>query len=136
MAAAANPLLGLILQRIASMNAGGGPGGMGGGIPPSPDASANNQLSNELANLRQTDPAALMRRIVELKKELGSIMSQTMLSLPGVARSLAKTLSGLDAALKEAQQATATASVVGPDIGSSVVPSGLSTGPEMGIGGV
>jgi hypothetical protein len=91
------------------------PGMLGGGMPGmpggSPEAAANAQLERELASLRQADPAALLKGIIDLKSQLLTYITQTGMSIPGVARALSKALGSFDAAIKEAQTAAATASI-------------------------
>ncbi|MGH2621950.1 MAG: hypothetical protein ACRDHG_15470, partial [Anaerolineales bacterium] len=130
-----NPLAALIVQKLAQSAGGGMPmlpeGGMGpiapGGMPPGPDAATESQLSRELSQLRQADPAAMLRTLTDIKQQLGVVINQTLMSLPGVARSAATALRGLDAAIKEASTAAATASVAAPPINNSLLPPGIAT---------
>lgn len=134
MATPPNPLAAMIIQSLAGqgggmdMGGGGFPGGgPGPGMPPGPDTASQEQFSRELSSLRQADPAAMLQQLVQIKQQVGVIINQTLMSLPGVARASASILKGLDAAIKEAQQAAATASVAAPPINSSILPSGFAT---------
>lgn len=113
-----------------------GPMGAGPSPSPSPEAGAQAQFAREATMLRQADPAALLKRITTLKQEAVAIINETGMSLPAVARSMAKILSGLDAAAKEAGTAAATASVVESSnpISHSALPP--STGMPGLIGGM
>src|SRR5271166_4371544 len=122
----------LIMQRIAASQ-GGGPGGPGGGLPGGPpsgpggpggpgtgpggspaDAAASASYGRELSSARQADPAALVKAITDVKSKVSDLMTQTLMSTPGVGRALSKTIQGLDAAIKEATQAAVTLQTASP----------------------
>lgn len=132
MGAAPNPLMAhlapLLMARIAAQAQGGGapggPGGPGGGGPPGgpgtgpagtpSDIAASAGYGRELSSARQADPAALGQKVTSVKQMILELINQTGMSNPGVARALAKTLQGLDAAVKEAASAAATLQVASP----------------------
>lgn len=116
--ASGSPLDAVMIQQLISQLAGGGagggmsmPGAGGGMMPGSPEDASQQQYARESTMLRQADPAAILKRITNLKAEIHDILSQTGMSLPGIARALGKAIPSLDAALKEAGTAAATASV-------------------------
>ena len=93
----------------------GGPGGPGTGPSGSPsDDAASAGYGRELSSARQADPAALGQKVTSVKQMILDLINQTGMSNPGVARALAKTLQGLDAAVKEAASAAATLQVAQP----------------------
>lgn len=117
--AAGNPILAQILQK---MGAGGasGPGGM-----QSDDSGMGAaQMSSELHG---ADPAFLLKSLQAIKQQLSQIFVQSSMRLPNVAGNVAKTMTTLDRAIKEAQQAAATQSVVRSPIGFN-----LAGGPGQG----
>jgi hypothetical protein len=129
--AAGSPIIAQLLQK---MGAGGasGPGGMqtddsGAGVA---------QMSSELHG---ADPAFLLKSLQAIKQQLSQIFVQSSMRLPNVAANVAKTMTTLDRAIKEAQQAAATQSVVRSPIGFNLAggpggsPSG--SGPSLGGGG-
>jgi hypothetical protein len=124
---------------LASPAAAGPAGAPGAGGPtmgmPDKDAAGASQLSRELGMLRQVDPAAMLNQFTDMKKQILAFINHTGMSLPGAARSLSKMLPGIDAAIKEAQQAAATQAVSGPPINSSSVPSTMGMAPGTGGGG-
>lgn len=133
-----SPIQALLPMLMARMAGGGGmPGGGGGGMPPggpgtgpsgSPaDDSASASYGRELSSARQADPAALAMKIHAIKMQIGEIFSATLASNPAVARSLGKTLQGLDAAIKEATTAQATLATASP-----INASAASGAPGMG----
>lgn len=123
-----------------------GPSGGGGSMPPggpgtgpsgSPsDDSASAAYGSELSSARQADPAALAMKIHALKMQIGELLSQTLASNPAVARSLGKTLQGLDSAIKEATTAQATLSVASPINSSAASGAPGMGGPNPGASGI
>jgi len=99
-----------------ALGAGAPPGGPAAAGPAgSPgDAAANAGFGRELSSLRQADPMALAKTIQQIRQQIAQLISQSGMSLPGVGRSLAKTLQGLDAAIKEAQTGAATMTMATP----------------------
>jgi hypothetical protein len=87
-------------------------------------ASAN--YGRELSSARQADPAALAKKIMDIKTAIGEIISQTLHSSPGVARAMSKTLQGLDAAKEEAVKAATTLQMASP----------IQSSPAMGAPGI
>lgn len=143
-----SPIQALLPMLMARMAQGGGgmPGGMPGGGPPggpgtgpsgSPsDDAASASYGRELSSARQADPAALAMKIHALKMQVGELLSSTLASNPAVARSLSKTLQGLDAAIKEATTAQATLSVASPVNASAATGAPGMGGPSAGMPGM
>lgn len=160
--AAGNPMMSalapLIMAKLAAAQGGGGggmgmppsmPPGMGGGGPmggpggpgtgpagtPSDDA-ASASFGRDLSSARQADPAALGQKIGTIKQQILDIINQTGMSNAGVARSLAKTLQGFDAAIKEAANAAATLQVAQPIQASAAMGAPGAGGPNPAPVGV
>lgn len=151
MGAASNPLMAhlapLLMARIAAQSQGGGgmPGGPGGGPPGGPgtgpagtpsDIAASAGYGRELSSARQADPAALGQKVTSVKQMILELINQTGMSNPGVARALAKTLQGLDAAVKEAASAAATLQVASPIQASAATGAPGAGGPSPAPTGV
>lgn len=145
-----SPIQALLPMLMARMAGGGGmPGGMPGGGPSGPpggpgtgpsgspsDDAASASYGRELSSARQADPAALAMKIHALKMQVGELLSSTLASNPAVARSLSKTLQGLDAAIKEATTAQATLSVASPVNASAATGAPGMGGPSAGMPGM
>jgi len=131
----------LIMAKLAASQGGGGgmggPGGPGTGPSGSPsDIAASAGYGRELSSARQADPAALGQKVSTLKQMVLELINQTGMSNPGVARSLAKTLQGLDAAVKEAASAAATLQVAQPINSSAAMGAPGAGGPSPSPVGV
>lgn len=89
------------------------------------------------SELHGADPAFLLKSLQAIKQQLSQLFVQSSMRLPNVAGNVAKTMTQLDRAIKEAQQAAATQSVVRSPIGFSgaggATPPGV--GGSSGIGG-
>lgn len=131
----------MLMARMASgggaPGGGGPPGGPGTGPSGSPaDAAASASYGRELSSARQADPAALGQKITQIKSMIGELFTQTLHSSPGVARALAKTLQGLDAAAKEAAENAATLQMAAPIQASAANGAPSSGGPApVGVPG-
>src|SRR6267378_5692451 len=157
MAAGGNPLMSalapMIMARLAAAQGGGAPGGgpppsMGGGGMGGPggpgtgpasspgDIAASAGYGRELSSARQADPAALGQKVSSVKQMILELINQTGMSNPGVARALAKTLQGLDAAVKEAASAAATLQVASPIQASAATGAPGAGGPSPAPTGV
>lgn len=152
---APSPMMGailpLLMAKMAAAGGGspvgpGGPGGPGpGGAPGGPgtgpagtpsDIAASAGFGRELSSARQADPAALAMKIHSIKMQLGEIISATLASNPGVARSLSKCLQGLDSGIKEATQAATTLQVATPIQSSAAQGAPGAGGPNPGPVGI
>lgn len=133
----------LLMQKLAASQSGGGgatpPGGPGTGPANTPaDAQASASYGRELSSARQADPAALGQKISMLKQQVLELINQTGMSNPGAARSLSKTLQGLDSAIEESAKALATLQVASP-INASAAQGAPGSGgpmPPTGIPGM
>lgn len=116
--------------------AGGPPGGPGTGPANTPaDATASASYGRELSSARQADPAALGQKVSTIKQMILELINQTGMSNPGVARSLSKTLQGLDSSIEEAAKALATLQVASP-INASAAQGAPGSGGPMPPAGI
>lgn len=86
------------------------------------------------AELHGADPAYLLKTLQAIKQQLSQLFSQTAMRLPNVSGNIAKTMMQMDRAIKEAQQAAATQSVVKGPVGFSLTGSDSPSGPSGGLG--
>ena len=96
-----------MVQRLAKMQPQGGAG--------TPDA-AGQQLSQQMSELKGADPQMLVKAAEQMKAMATAIYVRTAFQVPGAARHIAQATKSLDAAIKELQQATATANTVSSPI--------------------
>ncbi len=110
--------------------------GQGGATP---DA-AGQQLSQQLSELKGADPQLLVKAAEQMKAMALAIQVRTAFQVPNAAKHLAKVQQSIDAAIKELQQAAATANTVSSPIVNSAGMSpnqpqpGGSGGPTPGGG--
>lgn len=125
---ASAPLLALMAQR---MGAGGAAGPQG-----QPTDESGMGAGQMAAELHGADPAFLLRSLQQIKQQLSQLFVQSSMRLPNVSGNIAKTMTQLDRAIKEAQQAASTQSVVQSPIGFSPAggntPQGPSGSPGLG----
>src|SRR5229473_3658389 len=107
---AANPILAKVLQSLG----GGGVSGPSGQPTGGDDGMGASQMSSELHG---ADPTFLLKSLQTIKQQLSQLFVQSSMRLPNVSGNIAKTMTTLDRAIKEAQQAAATQSVVRAPIG-------------------
>jgi len=128
---ATNPILAQVLQKL-------GGGGVSGpqGQPTDDSGMGASQMAGELHG---ADPTFLLKSLQALKQQLSQLFVQSSMRLPNVAGNIAKTMTTLDRAIKEAQQAAATQSVVRAPLGFSLAggnaPGGGGPSGGPGIGG-
>lgn len=106
MAAGFNPQM--LLQMLSR-----GRGGAGGGEESAAPASRE---------LQGADPEYALKLVNDLKKKAADLIPMLAFRAPAAARALASTFKGLDAAIKELQQAQATLQAVGGPINMAAVP--------------
>ena len=99
-------------QMVERMAKQGGAPGQGGG---SPDA-AGQQLSQQLSELKGADPQMMVKAAEQMKAMATAIYVRTSFQVPGAARHIAQATKSIDAAIKELQQASATANTVSSPI--------------------
>jgi hypothetical protein len=111
----------------------GGPSPMGpgaqGAINANPAAQAGDQVSRQLAELQGADPDALLKTLQQIKSMIVAIYVRASFQMPGVARNVAQVQKYLDNAIKEAEQAAATAATVSPIANNASIPN-----PQGGAG--
>jgi hypothetical protein len=119
---AANPLMGMLARQVVGKLAGGG----GQGAPPmgamqnaQPPDQAGMQVQQQLAELKGADPDSTLKMLQQMKSQVVAMYSRTAFSIPGVSRNLAQMQKYLDNAIKECEQATATASAAGGPIANN-----------------
>ena len=127
---AAQPNLAAMMARqlISRMSQGGGqppsPGGgmappQGGPPPQGQPSPAGAQISQQLAELQGADPQSMLKLLKQVKSILVALYPRSAFTVPGVARNVAQSQKYIDNAIKEAEQASATAQAVQPPIANS-----------------
>lgn len=131
-----------LVQKLAGGGAppqGGPPPGaspMGPGAPAQmnaqPGGQAGDQVGRQLSELQGADPGAMLQALQQVKSIIVPLYVRAAFQVPGVARNIAQAQKYIDNAIKEAEQAAATASTVqGPPIANSAaIPN--PQGPGMG----
>ena len=106
----------------------GGPGGPPGGGPPPPGPNsppttpAGLQLSQQLAELQNVDPDAIIKGLTGMKSMAVQFYTRAAFSLPGVTRNLAQVVKYLDNSIQEAEKAAATTAAAGPIANNAAIP--------------
>lgn len=114
--AAVNPQA--LLATLKSMSGGqAGPAGAATGTP-----SAGESLGPAVRELSASDPNYALKQISNLKKQIADMIPTLAFKAPAASRALVSCFKGLDAAIKELQQATATMNAVGGAVKNSAVP--------------
>lgn len=125
---ATNPMLAQVIQ---SLGAGGTSGPQG--QPKDESGMGAQQMSSELHG---ADPAFLLKSLQQIKQQLSQLFVMSSMRLPNVSGNIAKTMTQLDRAIKETQQAAATQSVVRAPLGFSMAGGNQATGGPSGAPGV
>lgn len=97
---------------LGAPSAAGAPTGGGGGGP-----EGGMDASSMAAELHGADPAFLLKSLQAIKQQLSQLFVQSSMRLPAVSGNIAKTMTTLDKAIKECQQAASTQSVVRSPVG-------------------
>jgi len=104
----------------------GGPSPMGAAAPAmqnaNPASQAGDQVARQLSELQGADPDALLKTMQQIKSMVVSIYVRAAFQMPGVARNIAQVQKYLDNAIKEAEQAAATAATVTPIANNASIP--------------
>lgn len=109
-----NPqLLMALLKAKGPMGAAGAATGTGAG---------EDSIGPATRELEGANPDYALKLVSEIKKQVANMIPTLAFRAPGAARALSSCFKGLDAALKELQQAQATLNAVGSPIKSSAVP--------------
>jgi hypothetical protein len=115
----------------------------GGGGPPNPNlaaimgalqnktASPAKNFSEQSAELQGADPTMVLRQLEQINSLLGVLFVKTFEKLPNIANNISATMKALSRAIKEAQQGSSTAEVVG-NTGNQ--PSPINFSPALGGG--
>lgn len=132
---ATNPILAQVIQKLGAGGASGPQGQPTGGDDMGMGAQ---QMSSELHG---ADPAFLLKSLQQIKSQLSQLFVMSSMRLPNVSGNIAKTMTQLDRAIKEAQQAAATQSVVRAPLGFTLAggnagPGAPGSAPGGGAGGM
>lgn len=120
-----NPMAGMLMQALASRQAGGGAEG----------GSPGQQYARQAAELHGADPGMLLRQMQKMNELMGILFIQSFQHLPNVANQISAAMKLWSRAIKEIQQAASTAAVVRrPDVNFSAAQPPAAGG-EMGGGG-
>src|SRR5712691_12305035 len=72
--------------------------------------------------LQGADPGYALKLVMRMKQDIANMVPTLAFRTPAAVRALLSTFKGLDAAIKELQQAQATAQAVGGPVGLSAIP--------------
>jgi hypothetical protein len=114
--------------------AGPGAGGPPGGGPPSTPAGL--QLSQQLAELQNADPDAMIKSLTSMKQMGVSLYTRAAFTLPGVTRNLAQVIKYLDNSIQEAEKAAATTAAAGPVANNAAIPNPAGQNGSAPVGGL
>jgi len=139
--AAGNPALAQMMARqLIGKLAGGAPAGPGGPMPPPPGMTgqggppgpggpggppptpAGLQLSQQLAELQNADPDAMIKSLTSMKSMAVQQYTRAAFTMPGVTRNLAQVVKYLDNSIQEAEKAAATTAAAGPIANNAAIP--------------
>ena len=124
---ATNPILAQVIQKLGAGGA-SGPAGMAA----DQEGVGASQMASELHG---ADPAYLLKQLQAIKGQLSQLFVQSAMRLPAVSGNIAKTMTTMDRAIKECQQAAATQSVVRSPIGFNLAGGPQPGAPPMSGGG-
>lgn len=132
MASAPNPMMGgmnpqLLLAMLKSKA--GGAGGAAGAATGT--GGADEAVGPAARELQSSNPDYSLKIITDLKKRIADMIPTLAFRAPAASRALVSTFKGLDAAIKELQQAQATLNAVGGPMQMSAVP---TPQPPGGVG--
>jgi hypothetical protein len=125
MASAVNPIIARqLVEKLAAAKQGGGMPGLGGpggpgeqggpNAPGSPGGDMGQMVASQSAELNGADPQFMLKTVQQMKGAIVAMYVRASFQVPGAARHLAQAQKSLDAAIKELQQAAATANTVQP----------------------
>jgi hypothetical protein len=110
-------LLAMLASRAQAGGGGTAPGGMATGT-----GSAESAVGPAARQLGSSDPGYALKMVTKIKQDIANMIPSLAMRSPASARALAATFKGLDAAIKELQQAQATLQAVGGPVGLSAIP--------------
>ena len=105
------------MQLLKTQGAGGSAAGGATGTP-----DAGEAVGPAMRELQGSDPGYTLKVINQLKKQIADMIPTLAFRAPAASRALLSTFKGIDAAIKELQQAQATQNAVGGTIKNSAVP--------------
>jgi len=108
----------------------GGPPGMGG--PPDQSSQAGQQIGQQLSELQGADPQSMLKMLQQIKSVMVALYPRSAFTIPGVARNIAQAQKYIDNAIKEAEQAAATANTVQQPIANNAGQPQQGPGPADG----
>jgi hypothetical protein len=120
-----NPQM-LLAMLKSKMGGAGGPAAAATGT-----GGAEESLGPATRELQGADPEYALKLVNNLKKQIADMIPTLAFKAPAASRALVSTFKGLDAAIKELQQAQATMNAVGGGIQNSAIPQ-----PQPPMGGV
>lgn len=94
----------------------------GAGTAATGTGSSDASVGNASAQIQGADPQFALKDIMGMKQALLNYGASLGFRVPAASRALATVQKGLDAAIKELQQAAATAQAVGGPVGLSAIP--------------
>ena len=94
---------------------------MGGAAGPA-GAGGEDSAGPATRELQGADPGYALKIINDLKKKIADMIPTLAFKAPAASRALVGTFKGLDAAIKELQQAAATKAAVGGAVQNSAIP--------------
>jgi hypothetical protein len=118
MAAGFNP--GMLLQMLASRGGGSVPGQPG---PTSTGTGSGDEAAgNASTQLQGANPEYALKEIMDVKQRVVNNITTLAFRVPSASRALSSVLKGLDAAIKELQNAQSTMQAIGGPINNSAIP--------------
>ena len=123
-------LLAMLKQKSGMGAPGAGPAGTATGA-----GAGEDSVGPAARELQGADPEYALKLINGLKKQIADLIPTLAFRAPAASRALVSTFKGIDAAIKELQQAQATLNAVGGPLNMSAIPQpqppGGSGAPEM-----
>lgn len=101
--------------------------GAAGGATGEGEAPQDN-VSPAVRELQSANPQLAIQMVSDMRKKIANLIPMLTMQAPGAVRALSSCFKGLDAALKELQQAQATLSAVGSPIKNSAIPTPMPPG--------
>jgi hypothetical protein len=99
----------------------GGAAGAAGAATGTPGAEES--VGPAARELQGADPGYALKMVSDLKKKIADLIPTLAFRAPAATRALVSTFKGLDAAIKELQQAAQTLQAVGGPLNMSAIPS-------------
>ena len=103
-----------------------------GGPQGDPSSQAGQQISSQLSELQNADPQSMLKMLQQIKSVMVALYPRSAFTIPGVARNIAQAQKYIDNAIKEAEQAAATANTVQQPIANNAGQPQQGPGPSDG----